>query len=442
MSVEITNTKSKYEKVIDNAGAVTGAKKSEYKFNDVTVTVPGSNLQVRIPPQQTHTFNVSENSIAGIALNNAKKELGLNEDGGDTPVESIIYVNIDTTTYEITCETPYNEIREMADAGNVKAITTIDMGNNTQLVVEYNTEVDDMYLKYMCSAFNSDSNPVFITDILFYGSIEMGGSEFAFPFGIGSDGWYTVETYEGNTTLFKENYDVFLLDYNDTDKLSLEKINTATDPNFDTSTPTTTMVMSANAINYLNGLFVSKGYKYTNYSGSSLNYDEYIALGQMTYYTQTTDYDNSTTNIATGFAYLDGENMEFVLYSVSLDSATRTITLNDTDFTVPDIPVPDIEFTLHSDKTITSIGSGNVEDKIGKLTIENIDGVTAFSPKISISQESTYNSDFTDLVTGNAVTFSNCVAYRFKNCYTVNNESSDIVVWYENSQWNVGRYYK
>ena len=83
MAVEIKNTKSAEElaghitrgnEIYFNAGATTGAKKSEFKFNDVTVTVPGSNLQVKIPPQQTHTFNTADGSFAGIALNSAKKE--------------------------------------------------------------------------------------------------------------------------------------------------------------------------------------------------------------------------------------------------------------------------------------------------------------------------------------------------------------------------------
>lgn len=91
MAVEIKNTKSATElaghikrnnEIIFNAGSQTGAKKSDYKFNDVMVTIPGSNLQVRIPPQETHTFDVESNSIIGHALNNVKKELGLDNNSG------------------------------------------------------------------------------------------------------------------------------------------------------------------------------------------------------------------------------------------------------------------------------------------------------------------------------------------------------------------------
>ena len=88
MSIEIKNTKSATEKVIDNAGITTGPKKSEYKFNDVTVVVPGTNLQVKIPPQESHTFDANASSFAGIALNQVKGELGLN-DSGDTPTPPV-----------------------------------------------------------------------------------------------------------------------------------------------------------------------------------------------------------------------------------------------------------------------------------------------------------------------------------------------------------------
>ena len=85
MSIEIKNPKTATElaghiekdgKDIFNAGAKTGALKSDYKFNDMYVPVSGTNLRVRVKPQESHTFDVADGSIQSIAYKNIAKELG------------------------------------------------------------------------------------------------------------------------------------------------------------------------------------------------------------------------------------------------------------------------------------------------------------------------------------------------------------------------------
>lgn len=100
MSIKIKNPKSATERVKDNAGATTGAKKSEYKFNDMAVTVPGTNLQVNIKPQETYDFSADKSSIAGLALNNKAKELGA-EVVEDTPTKIEYAFNVVFTEYNL-----------------------------------------------------------------------------------------------------------------------------------------------------------------------------------------------------------------------------------------------------------------------------------------------------------------------------------------------------
>lgn len=107
MSITIKNPKSADELAghiqkngidILNAGAVTGAKKSIFKFNDMTVPVPGTNLQVKVKPQESHTFDVADGSIQSIAYKNIAKELG--GEIVDEPVTSSYEFNITFTNYE------------------------------------------------------------------------------------------------------------------------------------------------------------------------------------------------------------------------------------------------------------------------------------------------------------------------------------------------------
>lgn len=91
--IKIKNTKSDKElvahdykdgKVIFNPGSQTGAKKSDYMFNDMTMPIPGSNFQVTIKPQQEIEIN-ADNSIQDIALQSIAKEIGATVDNIQPP---------------------------------------------------------------------------------------------------------------------------------------------------------------------------------------------------------------------------------------------------------------------------------------------------------------------------------------------------------------------
>jgi len=94
--IKIKNTKSDKElvahdykdgKVIFNPGSQTGAKKSDYMFNDMTMPIPGSNFQVTIKPQQEIEIN-ADNSIQDIALQSIAKEIGATVDNIQPPPHS------------------------------------------------------------------------------------------------------------------------------------------------------------------------------------------------------------------------------------------------------------------------------------------------------------------------------------------------------------------
>lgn len=58
-TIYIVNNKRADEKVIDNAGAKTGAKKSEFKFNTFMLPLPATNVQVAIAPGEYATIVTS-----------------------------------------------------------------------------------------------------------------------------------------------------------------------------------------------------------------------------------------------------------------------------------------------------------------------------------------------------------------------------------------------
>jgi len=65
-------------KIIFNPGSQTGAKKSDYKFNDISIGVPGTNFQFIVKPQESCELNVNENTTFGYTIASAISEFGDN----------------------------------------------------------------------------------------------------------------------------------------------------------------------------------------------------------------------------------------------------------------------------------------------------------------------------------------------------------------------------
>ena len=97
--------KSNGGKIIFNPGSQTGAKKSDYKFNDIAVNIPGSNFQVTIKAEESKDFNVTDNTIMYHALNTISQEYGK-----DVIAIPDMYVTFKQGTSGMTCDKTYEEI--------------------------------------------------------------------------------------------------------------------------------------------------------------------------------------------------------------------------------------------------------------------------------------------------------------------------------------------
>lgn len=229
MAITVKNNKSDKElaghiekdgKIILNAGATTGAKASEFKFNDLYFPIPGSNLKVKLNPQDSTTFDVPDNSIMGIALRSIKNEL-TTDDGGDTPVENIVYLSYDIGAGTFACELTYSDISSMV--GNIKMYLQYEV-EEQQVVVELNT-IDgitdlDRAKYFFYSDASGEDGCIAPTDIVFYYiAPEDSGAEDIVIILTKDNEWFI----SGGDGEFDEDNSVFEISY-ENNQLGIEKI--------------------------------------------------------------------------------------------------------------------------------------------------------------------------------------------------------------------------
>lgn len=463
MAITVKNNKSAKElaghikrkdEIIFNAGSQTGAKKSDYKFNDVMVTVPGSNLQVKIPPQETHTFDVESNSIIGHALNNAKKELGLdNNDGGDSG--NIVYLTFIAQAGQFECDLTYDDIAKMT--GNIQmvfqAIISDDYtGEDTTLVFNLNTEdnVTDL-IRGNYQKYNSD-DIVKSTDIIFYSDFDSNNDGYLVVSISNDNMWHII-----NNTYYNNDDSVFEILYTN-NQLSIEKIQQGLD-----TSGKKYIVFSQSALEHLISLLSDLGcteYQIQeiypddasvnlNFNIQSISLGEYmIPYGNVVYTSQDSFLNNAgSTYVYTNilpFLNIDLYNKEkFVQLNINVGD--DEISLVDTDFVLPEtIDTYDAEFSFDSsyNVSVTPSVTSVATDKFTKLA-SGVDGNTYKSQLPRTAYTETLDSDlFIVFPDGNTTTIpSGTVISRYYTTFFVGNgfESPyDGIIWYGDNKWNIG----
>jgi len=457
--ITIKNTKSDKElvahdykdgKIVFNPGSQTGAKKSDYMFNDISVNIPGSNFQTTIKAQSEKEFDVSQNSIMGHIFNAISKEYGNENGGGDEPIDdfSVSFI-VNPETGAITSDKTYAEISQHLNKKSIPA--TITAGEN---VVNANTVLSNpadnvWYNTEIYYGTDGSETPIESSDIIFYNIEPI--PEFSivhYMIGIKEDDTIALGIMGDIENI---NYWNFYYIYGENGEVKFTNVQTVENSN--------------NRYFYIDnsvyGLVRNKGYTEKAFdadlgvglSFASASLGEYVRTG-ITGRCGSSHYETdaggelqlgiafaNNSDEPTGFesfAHIFGidcsfnSDKEITEITTTLDSIPNTTSVN-TSY--------DVLFDLSSNGTFTQVPEDIVPDNysVAKLTIEyEMSEVTFYSPRstaaITTDQDVTVNS-----ISGGTETIpSGTVVYKFVWYQYTNNNYFDMFIWKDSGTWKLG----